>query len=850
MEENKILDVAQATPQEEESSSINFALIYRTVVLNWKWFVLSVIICLGMAAIYLRYTTPVYQAFAKLLIKDNDQQTGSRANNMLNSSTLGLISNSTGIDNEMEILASHSLAEQAVRDLKLYTTYYTVGKVKDNLMYKNQYISVDMDPAHLERLNASVALEILREGNKYHVTGTYYVPIDENTADGPYEIDKTFTSLPATLGTKAGILSFMSNSVVPMPDGTKMKVYIQSPKYASYKYAGALSVEQTSKTTTIAQLTLKDENPQRAVDYIQQLIICYNRQANEDKNEIAMRTEEFINGRLEKINAELGSTEGALESYKRSNNMVELKLNAGQAVANADQYSQKLTEANTQVALLDEMTSYINNPANRYQPLPSNVGLTDQSATSLINNYNQLVQNRNLLLQSASETSPSVIPLTQQLDDLYASIKRALMQARRNMDIQRRSVASQYGRYQGQVGETPEQERMLTQIGRQQEVKSGLYLMLLQKREENSISLAATADKGKLVDQPSAGGRVSPKKSVVMLIALILGLGIPAVVLFLIQFFRYKIEGHDDVASLTSLPILADVAVASDTAKTKADIVVHENKNNQMEEIFRSMRTNLQFMMGEGEKVIMFTSSTSGEGKTFNAANLAVSFALLGKKVLLVGLDIRKPRLAELFEIDDKQHGITSLLVKDNPTWDDIQAQTLPSGINNNLNLLMAGVIPPNPAELVARKSLEVIFEQLRAHYDYIVVDTAPVGLVTDTLQLSRVCDTTVFVCRADFTAKDSFEMINSLSNEKKLPKMSIVINGIDMSKKKYGYYYGYGKYGRYGRYGRYGYGKYGRYGYGKYGKYGSYGSYGTYGSYGNYSNSHYGDKNDTSVKR
>lgn len=846
MEENKILDVAPAAPQEEESSSINFSLIYRTVVLNWKWFVLSVIICLGVATIYLRYTTPVYQAFAKLLIKDNDQQSGSsRANNMLNSATLGMISNSTGIDNEMEILSSHSLAEQAVRDLKLYTTYFIVGKVKDNLVYKDQYVSVDMDPAHLERLNATVSLEIQREAGKYHVTGKYYVPVNEDTADGPYEIDKTFSTLPATLGTKAGILSFMSNGVVPMPDGAKMKVFLQSPKYASYKYASALSVSQTSKTTTIAQLTLNDENPQRAVDYLQQLVICYNRQANEDKNEIAMRTEEFINGRLEKINAELGSTEGALENYKRRNNMVELKLNAGQAVANADQYSQKLTEANTQVALLDEMRSYINNPANKYQPLPSNVGLTDQSATSLINSYNQLVQQRNLLLQSASETSPSVLPLTQQLDDLYNSIKRALVQARRSMDIQRNSVASQFGRYQGQVGETPEQERMLTQIGRQQEVKSGLYLMLLQKREENSISLAATADKGKLIDQPAAGGRVSPKKPVIMLIALVLGLGIPAVVLFLIQFFRYKIEGHDDVARLTSLPILADVAVASETAKTKADIVVHENKNNQMEEIFRSMRTNLQFMMGEHEKVIMFTSSTSGEGKTFNAANLAVSFALLGKKVLLVGLDIRKPRLAELLEIDDKQHGITSLLVKDNPTWEDIQAQTLPSGINNNLNVLMAGIIPPNPAELVARKSLEEIFAQLRDHYDYIIVDTAPVGLVTDTLQISRVCDATVFVCRADFTPKDSFEMINGLNAEKKLPKMSIVINGIDMSKKKYGYYYGYGKYGKYGRYG-----KYGHYGYGKYGKYGSYGSYGNYGSYGTYANSHYGDKNDTSVKR
>lgn len=845
MEENKILDVAQTTPQEEESSSIDFALIYRTVVLNWKWFVLSVIICLGVAAVYLRYTTPVYQAFAKLLIKDNnDQQSNTnRASTMLNSATLGIMSNSAGIDNEMEILTSHSLAEQVVRDLKIYTTYYAVGKVKDNLLYKDQYVSVDMDPAHLERLNAPVVMEILREKGKYHVTGTYYVPVNEDTADGPYTIDKTVSTLPATIGTRAGILSLTANGVVPMPDGAKMKVIMTSPKMMANKYAGALSVSQTSKTTTIAQLVLKDENPQRAVDYLQQLAICYNRQANEDKNEIAMRTEEFINGRLEKINAELGSTEGALENYKRRNNMVELKLNAGQAVANADQYSQKLTEANVQVALLQEMRQYMNNPNNKYEALPSNVGLTDQSATELINDYNDIVQKRNFLLQSASESSPSVVPLTQQLDELDRAIRRALNQANRNLDIQRNSVASQYGKYQGQVGETPEQERMLTQIGRQQEVKSGLYLMLLQKREENSISLAATADKGKLIDAPAAGGRVSPKKPIIMMIALVLGLGIPALVLFLIQFFRYKIEGHEDVARLTSLPILADVAVASDTAKTKADIVVHENKNNQMEEIFRSMRTNLQFMLGEREKVIMFTSSTSGEGKTFNAANLAVSFALLGKKVLLVGLDIRKPRLAELLEIDDKQHGITSLLVKDNPTWDDIQAQTLPSGINNNLNVLMAGIIPPNPAELVARKSLDEIFAELRAHYDYIIVDTAPVGLVTDTLQISRVCDATVFVCRADFTPKDSFEMINGLNAEKKLPKMSIVINGIDMSKKKYGYYYGYGKYGKYGRYARYGH-------YGSYGKYGRYSSYGSYGNYGNYSNSHYGDKNDTSIKR
>ncbi len=838
-------EITATTQPEETRSTFSFANIYTAVILNWKWFVLSLIICIGLAAVYLRYTTPIYQASAKLLIKDNDQNGGGRSANMLNSATLGMISNSNGFDNELEILTSHSLAQQAVRDLKLYVNYYHVGKVKDVLMYKTQPINVDVDPSHLERLNAPVDLKIERTGNSYHVTGTYYVPVNDDQADGPFSIDKTFSQLPATIGTRAGIISFNANTVVPMKDGDVMKVNIQSPKFAAYKYVGELNVSQTSKTTTIAQLTLSDENPQRAIDYLQQLSICYNRQANEDKNEVAERTEEFINGRLEKINAELGNTEGQLESYKKRNGMIDLKANATSAFSNADQYSQKLSEANTQVALLDEMQNYMDNPNNRFQPLPSNVGLNDDAATSLISNYNQLVQRRNLLLQSASENSPSVMPLTTQIEDMDRAIRRALKQARRNLDIQRNSVASQYGKYQGQVGESPEQERMLTQIGRQQEVKSGLYLMLLQKREENSISLAATADKGKLIDGPALGGKVSPKSSMILLAALIIALGLPAIIIFLLEFFRYKIEGHEDVAKLTTLPIIADVAVSTESAKTKGEIVIHENRNNQMEEIFRSMRTNLQFVLEKDEKVVMFTSSTSGEGKTFITSNLAVSFALLGKKVLLVGLDIRKPRLAGLFEIDDHQHGITNLLVKNTPTWEDIQQQLVPSGINNNLTLLMAGPTPPNPSELVSRKSLDDIFAELRKHYDYILVDTAPVGLVTDTIEIGRVCDATVFVCRADFTPKESIVMINSLHNQKKLPKINIVINGIDMSKKKYGYYYGYGRYGKYGRYARYTYYRQ----HGTYGSYGSYG-YGSYGSYGNYQNSRYGDKNDTSIKQ
>lgn len=850
----------QMQQPEGTGNAINFATIFTAVVLNWKWFVLSIVICLGLAAVYLRYATPIYQVSAKLLIKDNDQNSPNSANKnaMLNSATLGLISNSNGFDNEMEILTSHSLALQVVKDMKIYVDYYFVGKVKDELLYRQQPINVDMDEAHLNKLNMPVQLKITREDNSYKISGTCYVPVDKLASKGPFKFERTVQSIPSTIYTRVGVIQLTQSPYAVMKDGESIKVFIYSPQMAANKYVEELSATQTSKTTTIAQLTLNDEDPQRALDYVQRLSVCYNQQANVDKNEIARRTEQFINGRLEKINAELGNTEGQLESYKRRNNVVELKTNATGAYTNATEYQQKLSEANTQVALISEMQIYMNNPKNHFQPLPSNVGLDDQASTALISNYNELLQKRSLLLQSASENSPSVIPLTSQISEMERAIRRALVQARKNLEIQRNALAVEYGKYQGQVGETPEQERMLTQIGRQQEVKSGLYLMLLQKREENSISLAATADKGKLIDGPSLGKKVSPKSSIILLVALMLALAIPSLILFLLEFFRYKIEGHEDVAKLTTLPIIADIAVSSETAKTKGEIVVHENKNNQMEEIFRSMRTNIQFMLEKDEKVIMFTSSTSGEGKTFVASNLAMSFALLGKRVLLVGLDIRKPRLANLFEIDDFVHGITNLLVKESPTWDDVEKQLLPSGVNKNLTLLMAGPTPPNPAELVTRKSLNITFDILRQHFDYIIVDTAPVGLVTDTLQIAKVCDTTVYVCRADYTPKENFEMINGLAFSKKMPKMSIVVNGIDMSKKKNGYYYGYGKYGKYGRYGRnlrssaYGsYGSYGSYGhYGHYGSYGSYGNYGNYGSYGNYKDSHYSNEKDDSIKQ
>ena len=852
MEENKNLQLEGAVQEQEEKSAIDFQLIYTNLILNWKWFVLSLIVCLGLGYLYLRYATPAYQASTKVLIKDDDdsKRRGSLGSSMIQSAAnLGFMSNSNGIDNEIEILSAHDLAQLAVRDMKIYVNYYHKSAFKDPLVYKEQEVSVDLDLPHLKKLNAPIKLSIEKEGTKYHVKGTYNLPIDAFSFEKETsEFEKTFDRLPATISTRVGTLTFTPSKIYKLEDGEVLKAVIVSPEMAAKQYTKNLTVSQTSKTTTIAELVLNDENPQRALDYLNTLLKVYNRQANEDKNEIAYRTEQFINNRLQKINAELGNTEGQLESYKKRNKVIEMKLNATATIANSDAYAQKLQDANTQVELLNELGKYMNEPGNKYQPIPSNVGLTDESSTELINQYNKIALDRNNALHAASETSPTVTPLTAQLDALTTSIKRAMRQAKLGMEIQRNSIAKQAAEYAGQIGNSPEQERVLTQIGRQQEVKSGLYLMLLEKREENSISLAATADKGKIIDAPSFIGKVSPKSSIIMLIALVLGLAIPAGILFLIEFFKYKIEGHEDVIKLTQIPVIADIPVASDAAKKegKADIVVHQNVNNLMEEIFRGLRTNIQFILKSDEKVIMFTSSTSGEGKTFVASNIGISLALLGKKVIMVGLDIRKPRLAELFQIDNHHNGITNLIVRDHNSWEDIQNQILSSGVNSKLDLLMAGPVPPNPGELVTRASLDDIINQLKQHYDYIILDTAPVGLVNDSLQLGRLADLCVYVCRADYTPKASFGMINGLSAENKLPNMCLVLNGVDLSKKKHSFYYGVGKYGKYGKYGNYG--SYGSYG--KYGKYGKYGTYGQYGSYGNYSNSHYGNANDTSIKK
>ena len=831
--------------ENDEQSWFSFQNIFATLILNWQWFLLTMFIFLCGAFIYLRYTTPTYSVSARVLIKEDKNSRRSNTNMLASMQDLGFMTNSVGLENEMEILQSNLLLRDAVMDMKLYAEYFSKGYVKKNLVYGTQPINVDMDRASLDTLDQmlleetrSMELVMTRKNQNIEVSGTL---LKNGKSSGSFT--KVIKKLPAICQTEYGTLTFTKNTLVKEDslEGTWI-VSIVPPMSVARKYLSAMSVAATSKQTDIAEITLKDANYKRGIDFLRALVVCYNRQANADKNEIAMKTEKFINERIEKINDELGSTESKLQNYKKANELIDLQMDATQSLQMTNQYSTKLTEATSQIQLLDYLREFVENPANQYNIIPSNVGMTDAASMALITNYNQCVQERNRFLQTASSHAPQVQTLTATLDQLQTSIHSALTQARRTAEIKRKSIQDEYSKYQGRIGRSPEQERVLTEIGRQQDVRSGLYLMLLQKREENSISLAATVDKGKLIDNPQFDGLVSPKRAIILLAALVLGFALPLCVLFLLSFFRYRIEGRDDVMKLTSLPIVADVPVASDSVKTTAGIVVQANKNNQIDEIFRSLRTNIQFMMKENEKVILFTSSTSGEGKTFLAANLAVSFALLGKKVILCGLDIRKPALGKLFNLSDRKIGATALLVKNSVTVEDVRSQVCESGVNDNLDLLLAGPTPPNPTELLARQNLEDTIEILKQQYDYIILDTAPVGLVSDTLQIAKFTNVSCYVCRADYTPKANIGVVNGLTKENKLPNTCIILNGVDMSKKKYGYYYGYGKYGKYGRYG------YSRYGYGKYG-YGKYG-YGNYGNYGNYADSRYSNKDDDSIKK
>ena len=790
---------------EQSEEQVNIQELLFRYLIHWPWFVVSIIICIACAWGYLRLTTPIYNISATVLIKDEKKGGGASMSSDLEKMGLeGFVSSSSNVDNEIEVLRSKSLSREVVNNLGLFVTYMDEDEFPSKELYHTSPVLVSLTHQEADKLPGRMEINMILQP-----TGALGVQITV----GEKEYRKQFDKLPAVFPTDEGTVAFFANndtlSAVCPENITKERhitAFINRPFSVLKEYVNSLSIAPTSKTTSVVVISLENTNTRRGRDYINKLLEMYNINANNDKNEVAQKTAEFIDERIGIISKELGSTEQDLENFKRSAGITDLSSEAQIALTGNAEYEKKRVENQTQINLVMDLQRYMK--GNEYEVLPSNIGLQDAASAGAIDRYNQMLVERKRLLRTSTENNPTIINLDTSIRAMRTNVQATLDATLKGLQITKEDLAREASRYSRRINDAPTQERQFVSIARQQEIKSGLYLMLLQKREENAITLAATANNAKIIDEALADDNpISPKKMLVYLAALVLGVGLPVGVIYLIGLTKFKIEGRADVEKLTSLPVVGDIPLADE--KT-GSISVFENQNNLMSETFRNVRTNLQFMLENGKNVILVTSTISGEGKSFISANLAISLSLLGKKVVIVGLDIRKPGLNKVFNIPKKEHGITQYLTN---TTANLMDFVQPSDINKNLFILPGGTVPPNPTELLARGGLEKAIETLKANFDYVILDTAPVGMVTDTLLIGRVADLSVYVCRADYTHKAEFTLINELAENNKLPNLCIAINGLDLNSRKYGYYYGYGKYGKYYGYGkRYGYG----YGYGE----------------------------------
>lgn len=790
----------QINLENEETAGFDYKAFLVQLLMRWPWIVGCLIVALAACYFYIQTITPTYTVNSSILIKHD--KNGKGMNSM---EELGFVTTSTQIfDNEIEILRSRSLIRKVVTSLDLYITHSYEGRYRDHELYGTSPVQVWVTPEEAERMgNATVNMKT--ESGKLDVK----IIVGNNT------YAKHFDSLPAVYPTPSGVFSFTTgkDSTKIATGHNEINAVIMSPTIVAAKYRASLSIEPYSKTTSIANLSLVTTEVERGKDFLEGLVQNYNTDANNDKNEVATKTAEFIDERIRLINSELGTTESELAAFKQKAGVVDIATDASMAATERSAYEKAYADNETQFRLLGFIKTYLMENNKAYTVIPSNIGLTNDNLGTLIERYNEMLLERSRLLRTSSETNPAVINLNDGIALLRDNIKLVIDTEEKTLEITRAELLRQTAKFDTKVQNAPVREKEFLSISRQQEIKANLYLMLLQKREENNITLASTANNARVIDEPLYSGYVGPMASQLYMMAFVLGLGVPVGIIFLLGALKYKIETRGDVERLTSLPVLGDIPMSPDA--TSSPIVIHENRNDMMEEVFRSVRTNIQYMLQEDHKVILFTSTVSGEGKSFNAGNLATSFAFMGKKTVIVGLDIRRPGLNKVFKISRQAAGITQYLAS--PASTDLMSLCQKSDVSDNLYIIPGGIVPPNPTELVARRSLDDAIEILKRNFDYVILDTAPIGMVTDTQLISRVSDITVYVCRSGFTPKSDFKLVNQLVNEGKLHNVGIIINGIDMNSHSTGYYYGYGKYGRYGKYGygkRYGYG-YG-YGYGK----------------------------------
>ncbi len=788
-------DLQQSYSGNEEltEETINYRAIFNSVMDHWWWYILSLACCCVVAFFYIKSATPIYSVSNTIMIMDEKRGGGSMLGDAKMLESLGVYSNQNTIDNEVIVLQSRDLITSTLVDAQQYVLYHVEGLFRDTELYRNSPIEARMLSATLNEMTEPLHLEMLEQTkDQWLVTYPY------TTEDLALLKDTLIKKLPATVFTAKGAVELSKNTQGVQTGAYKLKVDIYPPKLLALTVKSNLSVMPASKTTSIASLALQTTNKRKGIDFLNTLIDVYNRDANNDKIQVAHRTDEFIKSRLMVVTGELSETESSIEAFKKSTGMISPENNAQMSLTESAEYQKKCIENETQINLVNYLKNYVNNPNNSGKPIPANVGLADLPLTALISEYNAKLMEYNQLKKNSLENNPVIIRLYDSMRDNFKTIVKQINSVMTGLRISKSDLERQQVKYQSIVHETPGIERVLTDITRQQEIKSSLYLLLLRKREENSINMAAQSDIAKVIDPAMAHKfPVAPKKKMIALITLFFALAIPSGLIYLVYLLRNTIRTQEDIDKNTKLPLLGLIPHNPQVLDSRdSSITVAGNKNTHHDESFRRVRTNIRFVLRPNiDKVIAVTSTTSGEGKTYVATNLAISLAILEKKVLIIGADLRKPRVSKALghKEDKTQIGLSSLLADPSYKLDDCIVKV--NDIDYPIDLLPAGSIPPNAAELLHSARLDQIIQELRDKYDYIILDTAPMALVSDTSIMARVVDMTCYVVRAGKAHRQDLKFAEMLNATMRLPRISLVLNDADTRRRGYGYgHYGYGE--------------------------------------------------------
>lgn len=784
----------------QEQKTGSFYVLFFKYLSYWPWILSSVFICCIAMFLFISYVPSVYNITSSVLIKVSDQNRSPLFMNdgiMAGSQNLGMFSMTSKFENEVEVLSSRTLIQKSVYDLGLYVEIEEKGLWGYKPLYKNSPINIYMTPQEADKLNSDIELKIKYTDNgNLHVKAEYDY-IDKYGDKQEIEEEQNFNVFPAIFPTKVGTISFTRNDSIEILSEDKsiqLRAYINSPLNVASDYKkNKLIIKPSSQTTTIALISVENTVKERGIDFVNSLINNYNKDANDEKNEVAQKSADFIEERLEIINQELSSTENQLVSFKQQSGLTNLTNDTQLALEENAKYEQKRLENATQIRLVEYLQEYINNPKNHNEVIPINIGLENAELNTVIARYNDLQLERKRLLRTSSEANPTVINLNTSLSAMFSNVQTMIHNVLENLQIAQNDLDRQARRYESQINRVPQNEKEFLTISRQQELKASLYSMLLQKREENAITLASTAKNGRVIETAAAGNKpIFPRKLLFMIAAFGIGLIIPIGVIYFSDYFKYKIEDIDDVKRKLDISIYD---IPFEKRKTYGGIVLEKSRNAVIDEAFRILRTNLLFRMRGNKKVILLTSNMSGEGKTFIASNLAVSLSFLNKKVIIVGVDLRKPELNKVLNVSNTSAGLANYLESEEELQLSDLIQT--SSYFTGLDILTAGNIPSDPTELLAKNKFSKIIEQLKERYDYIILDTAPISLVADTSLISHVADLSIYVCRMDYTPKDSLDNIQLLKNQNTETELICVLNGVDMNKRKHSYKYKYGK--RYG---------------------------------------------------